>query len=495
MKKTYGYTPDQLQEGKNVDVFATEENSASVARKIKKMTGEAVCFIEGDLCWCDTKKKIVGNALNGKHKIQDLIDKVAEKAKTKKTGKKDECCGKKKSLKESLQDISEGAGVDPDDILTIEDKDELVGLVAGLADDSGALVVWTDDSVDGVDDIIDAATNSDLKPITIECAQDDDDDSDIDEDIQKAIDEAKEGDVIILMNFDLVTDETKDIVIKGIKTVPVICICGEDTLGDAIFEEGSDIEYAVYGTEEPEEKGAGDEGDGDDAAAGADNTDEGLDEGDAGISESVAQKFGKDTDLFAQFHASLNESDEDGDDKGDNGDGDDKGDNGDGDDKGGEGDGDDKDKDGDGDDKDGDDNDVQALTGYKITISKDNADKCKDEMVEAGIPEENITIIDDEEGDDAYIKVDAESTAELLDYLNGKGLSDEDINDLFSNAGSDITIEDIRAALEDEEGDGDHKEGDGDGGEGKGEGDDNDDFDFGDMGDIFGGTDDDSDDK
>ena len=116
-------------------------------------------------------------------------------------------------------------------------------------------------------------------------------------------------------------------------------------------------------------------------------------------------------------------------------------------------------------------------------------------MVEAGIPEENITIIDDEEGDDAYIKVDAESTAELLDYLNGKGLSDEDINDLFSNAGSDITIEDIRAALEDEEGDGDHKEGDGDGGEGKGEGDDNDDFDFGDMGDIFGGTDDDSDDK
>ena len=135
-------------------------------------------------------------------------------------------------------------------------------------------------------------------------------------------------------------------------------------------------------------------------------------------------------------------------------------------------------------DKDSDDSEDEdvPMTAVVLTVKKEDADKCKDEMVDAGIPEEDIEIIDGEEEDDnTKIKVDANSVKELKDYLSKKGI------DLEEKIGGEIVDDDEESeeSSDDEgseEGDGD-KEGSDDG------------FDDLDLGDLFGDDEGDSDDS
>jgi hypothetical protein len=137
---------------------------------------------------------------------------------------------------------------------------------------------------------------------------------------------------------------------------------------------------------------------------------------------------------------------------------------------------DDKDTDDADDSEDGDDEDV-PMTAVILTVSKDDAEKCKDELVDAGIDEDMIEILDgDEDEDTSEIKVDVDAVDELKTYLDKKGINLED------EIGGEIVSD------EDSE-DGEDKDSDKDGEEE--EDDDNTDF-----GDLFAGDDEeDSDEK
>lgn len=136
-----------------------------------------------------------------------------------------------------------------------------------------------------------------------------------------------------------------------------------------------------------------------------------------------------------------------------------------------------KDKDGkEEEDKDADSEDTEdvPMTAVLLTVKKDDADKCKDEMIDAGIAEDDIEILDaedDEDEDTVKIKVDVNSVHELKDYLSGKGI------DLEEKIGGEI--------IDDEEGE--EKEDDSADEDGKEKKDDEEDS-FGDMdlGDLFG---------
>lgn len=121
------------------------------------------------------------------------------------------------------------------------------------------------------------------------------------------------------------------------------------------------------------------------------------------------------------------------------------------------------------------------MTAVVLTVKKDDADKCKDELIEAGIPEENIEIIEGEEDDeDSQIKVDADSVKELKDYLAGKGI------DLEEKIGGEI-IDDEESSEEGGE-DEENKESSEEGGE--------DEFNFDEeFGDMFGDDEESSDEK
>ena len=78
----------------------------------------------------------------------------------------------------------------------------------------------------------------------------------------------------------------------------------------------------------------------------------------------------------------------------------------------------------------------EDLSAIVIAVGKDDAEKCKDEMVEAGIPEEDIEILDaEDDADRVEIKIDANSAYELKDYLEGKGIDLEEKlgGELFSD--------------------------------------------------------------
>lgn len=116
-----------------------------------------------------------------------------------------------------------------------------------------------------------------------------------------------------------------------------------------------------------------------------------------------------------------------------------------------------------GEDKEGgEDDEYVPMTAIIITVAKDDADKCKDEMVEAGISEDGIEILDGEEDDEnAKIRVDADYAKELKDYLSGKGI---DLEEKIGGEIVDDTEEDEDKEKEDEEGkdeDKDKEEGDG----------------------------------
>lgn len=190
------------------------------------------------------------------------------------------------------------------------------------------------------------------------------------------------------------------------------------------------------------------------------------------VGESVSSKFAKYRKIYEAAAEVLNEKGEEEDDDFSDIFGDDKGDEeaeakG----KNDEGNEEKEDK-----DADADDTEDVPMTAILLTVNKDDADKCKDEMIDAGIAEDDIEILDAEDDEDTVkIKVDVNSVHELKDYLSGKGI------DLEEKIGGEI--------IDDEEGEeGKEKEDDDAAKDDKGNKDGDEDDPFGDMdfGDIFG---------
>jgi hypothetical protein len=144
--------------------------------------------------------------------------------------------------------------------------------------------------------------------------------------------------------------------------------------------------------------------------------------------ESVTEKFAKYRKLYESDETNeedkedkVNEDDTDSDDnssdddkKDDNSSDDDKKD-------------DDSSSDDNSDDTSSDETEDVPMTAILLTVGKDDADACKDELVDAGIPEDGIEIIDSEEDDEnKKIRVDADYAFELKDYLKGKGIDLEE---------------------------------------------------------------------
>lgn len=146
--------------------------------------------------------------------------------------------------------------------------------------------------------------------------------------------------------------------------------------------------------------------------------------------ESVSDKFAKYRKLYEAEDSEDDSSDEAGDGEGtENSDEEGK----------------DEPKDGDGNSEDDDTEDV-PMTAIVLTVKKDDVDKCKEELVDAGIPEDAITEVDTEEDDEnGKLKVDADYALELKDYLKGKGI------DLEEKIGGEI----IDDSTEDSDDDGD----------------------------------------
>lgn len=185
------------------------------------------------------------------------------------------------------------------------------------------------------------------------------------------------------------------------------------------------------------------------------------------VGESVSSKFAKYRKLYEDASDVLNEKGEDEDDDfsdifGDDKEDDEASDKGDEDSEGKE-------------DKDADSDDTEdvPMTAVLLTVNKEDADKCKDEMIDAGIAEDDIEILDAEDDEDTVkIKIDVNSVHELKDYLSGKGI------DLEEKIGGEI--------IDDEEGEKKDKDDKSKDDKEKKDGDEEDSFDDIDFGDIFG---------
>ena len=126
------------------------------------------------------------------------------------------------------------------------------------------------------------------------------------------------------------------------------------------------------------------------------------------------------------------------------------------------------------DDSDEEEEDI-PMTAVVLTVAKDDAEKCKDEMVDAGIEEDDIEILDSEDDDETTeIKVDANSVMALKDYLEAKGI------DLEEKIGGEIVDDSEESKDEDSESDDEPDLGD---------------FDEDDIDDLFADDDEDSDDS
>ena len=109
-----------------------------------------------------------------------------------------------------------------------------------------------------------------------------------------------------------------------------------------------------------------------------------------------------------------------------------------------------------------------------ITVKKGDEDKCKDELIDAGISEDDIEILEaDEDADNIDIRIDVNAVMELKDYLSKKGI------DLEEEIGGEI-VSDEDSDDNDEENDDENKEDDNE-----------EEFDFDNLGDIFGAEDED----
>ena len=118
-------------------------------------------------------------------------------------------------------------------------------------------------------------------------------------------------------------------------------------------------------------------------------------------------------------------------------------------------------------DEEDQDEDMKAVI---ISVKKGDEDKCKDELIDAGISEDDIEILDaDEDAENIDIRIDVNAVMELKNYLAKKGI------DLEEEIGGEIVGDDEES--EDSE-DKENAEGEGD-----------EDFDFDNLGDIFGAED------
>ena len=188
--------------------------------------------------------------------------------------------------------------------------------------------------------------------------------------------------------------------------------------------------------------------------AGMERTNECNEDDSEGCKESVATRFAR---LRKMFESDDDEDNEDNGNDSDDSDSDTDDDNSD---------------DNDADDND-DENEDEEMKAVILTVKKGDADKCKDELIDANIPEEDIEVIEgDEEAENDEIRVDVNSVMELKDYLAKKGI------DLEEEIGGEIVSDDS-----DDDTDTDNAE-DGD------EGGDEEEFNFDDLGDIFGAEDD-----
>ena len=77
---------------------------------------------------------------------------------------------------------------------------------------------------------------------------------------------------------------------------------------------------------------------------------------------------------------------------------------------------------------DGDDNDEVPMTAVLVKVAKEDVDKAKRQMIEAGVEEDDIDVVDndDDDDDDVEIKVDANSIMALKDWLDTKGVDLEE---------------------------------------------------------------------
>ena len=122
-------------------------------------------------------------------------------------------------------------------------------------------------------------------------------------------------------------------------------------------------------------------------------------------------------------------------------------------------------------DKDEEDKD-EEMKAVIITVKKGDEDKCKDELIDAGISEDDIEILEaDEDADNIDIRIDVNAVMELKDYLSKKGI------DLEEEIGGEI-VSDEDSEDSDEENDDENKEDDNE-----------EEFDLDNLGDIFGAED------
>ena len=171
--------------------------------------------------------------------------------------------------------------------------------------------------------------------------------------------------------------------------------------------------------------------------------------------ESVAERFAKLRKMFES------EEDEESDDNQENGEGSDET----------------SDENGEESDENSDDNQDEdkdeEMKAVIITVKKGDEDKCKDELMDAGISDEDIEILDaDEDAKNVDIRIDVNAVMELKDYLSKKGI------DLEEEIGGEIVSDD-------EDSDEDNKENDDE----NTEDDNEEEFDFDNLGDIFGAED------
>ena len=93
-------------------------------------------------------------------------------------------------------------------------------------------------------------------------------------------------------------------------------------------------------------------------------------------------------------------------------------------------------------DESADDEEMKAVA---ITVKTDDVDACKEELIDAGISEDDIDVMDDKDGE-TEIRIDVNSVMELKDYLAKKGI------DLEEEIGGEIVSDDDEDEGSEEEG-------------------------------------------
>ena len=123
-------------------------------------------------------------------------------------------------------------------------------------------------------------------------------------------------------------------------------------------------------------------------------------------------------------------------------------------------------------DENSEEDEDEEMKAVIITVKKGDEDKCKDELIDAGISEDDIEILEaDEDADNIDIRIDVNAVMELKDYLSKKGI------DLEEEIGGEIVSDEDSEDSDEENGD-ENKEDDNE-----------EEFDFDNLGDIFGAED------